>query len=1111
MIRKISLIFVILLPIILFADQSFINHEIKATVTPDEHYIKVVDKITIPADLVTDDLTFLLVKGMKLKSKTPGVKIKLIDEFADSADFVQNKYSLKFKNISGSEAIFTISYKGKIYYPIKESEQYARGFSNTPGLISEEGVFLAGSTYWVPWFNDDLVTFDLTAIVPEKWDVASQGERTVHEIKKNQRIVHWTAQNPMEEIYLIAAKFSLYDYDAGAVKVMAYLRTPDENLANKYLETTAQYLEMYRDLIGPYPFSKFALIENFWETGWGMASFTLLGQKVIRFPFILHSSYPHELLHNWWGNSAYVDFDSGNWCEGITVYMADHLIKEQRGQAVGYRRSTLQEFTNYVNPDNDFPLTKFKSRYNASSAAIGYGKSMMMFNMLRYELGDELFLKGFQKFYRDNKYKFASFDDIRIAFESVTDKDYKNFFQQWVERTGAPELTINQLKVRKTNDKYNLDFTLNQIQKEPAFSLKIPVFISFKNKILEKQVEMVKKSEKFKLVFDEEPLMVRVDPQFNVFRKLNDLEIPPALSKIFSSDEIAIILPSQASEKQKVNYKKLASIWSEDKKKKVEVVFDNEISEIPGDKSLWIFGKENKFSPLFKNCVEKFDANINDETIRLGKSTYEFGENSIIVTARHPKKSSSVIGLLTIENQEAVAGLVRKLIHYGKYSYLVFQGNEPTNIGKGQWQAVNSPMNAELYKKTPEKIALDLPKREPLARLAPVFSSDRMMKTVEYLASEELEGRGLGSAGIEKAADYITKKFQSAGLEPGADNGTFIQEWKDVIDKKGNKGSLKNIIGIIPGTNKAMENESVIVCAHYDHLGYGWPDVRKGNEGKIHYGADDNASGIAVITELAQILGKSLKPQRTIIFVAFSGEENGLKGSEYYVKNMKGFPAKKIIGVLNLDTVGRLGKNKLLILNASSAREWKFMFMGTGYVTGVNAEIVTQELDASDQMSFINAGIPAVQFFSGPNRDYHKPTDTFDKIDVGGMVKVASFVKECILYLAEREDALTFTGSNKKAVKSKSGKKGRRVSAGTMPDFTFSGEGVRIGGISEGSPANKAGLEKGDIIIKMGDIEIVDLRGYSNALKTFSPGDSVDLVYIRNGKKSFTKITLTEK
>src|SRR5512146_1143049 len=313
----------------------------------------------------------------------------------------------------------------------------------------------------------------------------SQGMRAAR--TKNGARVRWESPDPQEEIYLIASRFTTYEKKSGTLSGMVLLRTPEKELADRYLDATIRYIDMYSNLIGPYPYTKFALVENFWETGLGMPSFTLLGEQIIRFPFILNSSYPHELLHNYWGNSVYVDFKTGNWCEGLTAYMADHLIAEQRGQGDEYRRTTLQKYTDYVRSSNDFPLKEFGSRYNASSEAIGYGKSMMMWNMLREMIGDENFIKGFQKFYRDNKYKSASFNDIRLSMESVTGKDLKQFFSQWVDRTGAPELSISRVGASMENGKYRLHFSLKQIQSEDAYNLEVPIAVSF-----EKSVEMKK-------------------------------------------------------------------------------------------------------------------------------------------------------------------------------------------------------------------------------------------------------------------------------------------------------------------------------------------------------------------------------------------------------------------------------------------------------------------------------------------------------------------------------------------------------------------------------------------------------------------------------------------
>jgi hypothetical protein len=1129
MIKKI----VFLLAVISFSTAVFagsiIHHKLSVTIDPASHLLDVVDEITIPADQTKSKMYFLLNGDLEISSETPGVTIELEqggvraedlgmdrEDFEPSAEFRQNKYALNFANEIKDELTFTLKYGGVINYPIKQiGEEYARGFSQTPGIIDEEGVYLGGSTYWVPWFNDNWISFELTTTMPKGWSVVSQGKRTKNDLMNEMQTSVWNSPEPMEEVYLIAAIFTEYSESAGAIDVMAFLRTPDETLANKYLEATAQYLEMYRKLVGPYPFTKFALVENFWETGYGMPSFTLLGEQIIRFPFILNSSYPHELLHNYWGNSVYVDFKTGNWCEGLTAYMADHLIAEQRGQGAEYRRSTLQKYTDYVKSSNDFPLKEFGSRYNASSEAIGYGKSMMMWNMLREMIGDENFIKGFQKFYRDNKFKAASFDDIRLSIESVTGKDLKQFFSQWVDRMGAPELSLSDISLSEEKGAYSLKFTLKQIQSEDVFNLEVPVAVSFEKKVEMKKITMNQKVHTYEMIFTEKPLRVQIDPQFNLFRKLHYNEIPPSLSKIFGSEDLLIILPSKADELKQEYYKSLADTWSSDSTKIIKVVSDNDISELPSDKSIWVFGTENLFANYVREALNDYDAELTGDSVRFANTSFQNNKTSFIITLRHPQNPVSVIVLLSIDNKDAVQGLARKLPHYGKYSYLVFEGTEPTNIAKGEWEAVNSPLEAwvgTVDKSRPAIVLTDLPKREALATLDPVFSSERMMKTVEYLASNELAGRGPGTDGINKAADFIEEHFKNAGLLPGGDEGSYFQIWNEVVDAQGTKAPVKNIIGIIPGTNPDLNDESVIVCAHYDHLGLGWPGANKGNEGKIHPGADDNASGIAVMLEMAELLGKTLKPQRTIIFIAFTCEESGLIGSKYYVKNMKRFPANKVIGVLNFDTVGRLGEKKLLVLSSNSAREWKFIFMGASYVTGVESEMVTQDLDASDQRSFIEIGVPGVQIFSGANEDYHKPTDTPDKIDAAGMVKVAMFAREGILYLADRIEPLTFQGQINSETKNNQAPTGeRKVSTGSVPDFAFSGEGVRIADLSSDSPAAKAGLQKGDIIIMLGQYKVTNLSDYSNALKNFKPGDIVEMTYLRDGKEKKTQIELMAK
>jgi hypothetical protein len=351
-----------------FAQQEYLHHKIEARVDPAGSDLQVVDEILVPAGFFSDQIVFCLNVNLAVETADAGAGLELLDsgEQADDPGMDRDvsanvsKYRYVIPGDPSEARKITLRYSGKINYQISSSgPEYARSFSESPGIISEEGIYLAGSTYWIPHFDSRLYSFEMKAELPSGWKSVSQGERTGSTSQNDHHIDEWDFPHPAEEVFLIGARFTEYSFSAGAVEAMAFLRTPDEVLANKYLETTAQYLEMYRKLVGPFPFTKFALVENFWETGYGMPSFTLLGPKVIRFPFILHSSYPHELLHNWWGNSVYVDFEEGNWCEGLTAYLADHLISEQRGQGAEYRRTTLQRYTDYVNSNNDFAVREF--------------------------------------------------------------------------------------------------------------------------------------------------------------------------------------------------------------------------------------------------------------------------------------------------------------------------------------------------------------------------------------------------------------------------------------------------------------------------------------------------------------------------------------------------------------------------------------------------------------------------------------------------------------------------------------------------------------------------------------------------------------------------------
>jgi aminopeptidase N len=1100
----------------MYAQDVVFHHELTVSLDPATSKLVVNDTITIPESADLSSLTFSLHDGLSPQSLTDGVTIEqssdetgAADKGMDQEDYtsvIQSNHYRILTDAGSRSKTLALSYAGEINHPVKQANQeYARGFSQSPGLIDPQGVYLSGSTNWIPSFDEEYVTYKLTVRSPNGWRSVSQGKRTGFAEQDNHQVDTWEVDTPTEEIFVIAAQFTEYEYAMGNVKAMAFLREKDDGLANKYLETTAQYMEMYRGLVGPYPYSKFALVENFWETGYGMPSFTLLGPQIIRFPFILHSSYPHELLHNWWGNGVFVEFETGNWCEGLTAYMADHLIAEQRGTGADYRRATLQGYTDYVTVENEFALKDFLSRSNASSSSIGYGKTAMMWDMLRADVGDENFKRAFQKFYRENKFRRASFDDIRLAFEDVSGKELGPFFDQWVKQAGAPELTINDVQVVKEHDIYNVELELAQIQPGQVYKLSVPVVIYTTDEAKREVAEMDTARQIYTFNLESKPLRLEVDPRFNLMRRLDYREIPPSLSKMFGAEKTLMILPSKAAAAELAKYEQLSSIWKGERGDEFEIKLDSEIKELPTDRSIWVLGWNNLWQSAVETGLKPYDAEIGKTSVRFGTASHNAAENSFVIAMRHPKNPDLALSWLTAHDAEAVAGLARKLPHYGKYSYLGFTGSEPTNSEKGQWPAVGSPLAVNLadYSQTLPQ----LEKRPALAMLAPVFNASRMEKDIQALADDKMQGRGIGTAGLDAAAEYIAGQFREAGLEPAGDNGSYFQSFK-VTGEDGKDLTVRNVLAVIPGTKQDWEAESVVLSAHYDHLGLGWPDAKTGNRGKIHNGADDNASGVAVMLELARTLGKSMEPSRSVVFAAWTAEEAGLLGARHYVNNMQRYPAKKAMGNLNIDTVGHLEENKLLVLGSTSANEWKFIFMGASFVTGVQTEMPTQDIDSSDQVAFIEAGVPAVQFFSGASPDYHQPGDTVDKLDFNGLVKVAAIVREGVEYLAERPEPMAFKGSTKKPGETKPTGGERRASTGLMPDFAFSGKGVSIGAVGDDTPAKNAGLLKGDVITAINGTKVENLRAYSDMLKKLAPGDVIDVTYTRDGTEQNTSLTL---
>jgi hypothetical protein len=622
-------------------------------------------------------------------------------------------------------------------------------------------------------------------------------------------------------------------------------------------------------------------------------------------------------------------------------------------------------------------------------------------------------------------------------------------------------------------------------------------------------VAMDVKQQTFALDLDAPPTRVDIDPQFDLFRKLAVAETPPALTRLFGAEDLLVVTPDQAPAGLKAAWQVFAEDMSHMGPERVKIVRDSELDALPADRAVAVLGWRNRFTPEMQKQLARHPVEFKADTIRTATETTPRSQHAFAWVTRgiagDGATEASVRALITTDLAGALPGLGRKIPHYHRYSYLGFAGEEPENVLKGRWPVTDSPMSVALEA---DAVPARLPKASALIEPVTPFDAGLMMDTIRYLSDTRLEGRGLGSDGLEQAGGYIAEAFKKAGLEPAGDNGSYFQ----VFSAEGEDGGLKqlkNVVGVIPGAHPQRASENLVLGAHYDHLGLGWPDVRAQNRGRVHPGADDNASGIAVMLELARVLGPRMKPDRSIVFVAFSGEEAGRAGSRHYVRSSDTYPVARSIGMLNLDTVGRLFDRKLMVLGAETASEWPHIFRGIGFVTGVQTAMVSEPLDASDQISFHEAGVPAVQLFTGPHTDYHRPGDTADRIDADGLLKVAEVSKQAIEYLASREQPMTSDLQGAKTVQRKGGS--RKVSLGSIPDFTYQGGGYRLEGVVPGSAAEQAGLEKMDIITAIDEQEIEGIRSLSTILKRLEPGQTIVIDFLRNDQKQRTRATVQGK
>jgi len=677
------------------AEHELLHYEIVVALDPEGHRLEARAAITVPPGYPR---RFTMALHGGLAPRSGGSEVVIVPA-ADGGHPGPRELETFTVSLPPEVDTFVVVYGGKIHHPLDFAGQdYARGVRYTPGRIDPEGIYLGPGAFWYPQplQRDHFSSFRLRVQLPPGWMAVSQGRRQSPrpEVAGNETV--WEELNPQQGIFLVADHYTVYEDEADGIATMAFLRQPDPELARRYLEATVRYLRLYSEMLGPYPYAKFALVENSWESGFGMPSFTLLGSRVIRLPFILNSSYPHEILHNWWGNGVFTDYASGNWNEGLTAYLADHLLMVEQGRGGEYRRGVLQKYADYAAGGRDFPLRAFTARHSPAGEAVGYGKGLLFFHMLRRELGEDAFWAGLRHFYRTNLFRIASFGHLQKSFETVAQRRLDDFFAQWLERTGAPELEMSRVTLEPEEGQgWRLKAIFSQRGPAPPYRLRLPVSVTLAGEAKPRrfQVPLSGSEVSWQASFQQQPLRLELDPDFELFRRLDRREIPPAFSRLYGSENTLLVILPSGEEELLPAYRELATALGRFGSAQVEIVLDRELAELPAARDLVLLGWQNRFqSRVAQELPPLAAALLADESLRIGATVFAKAGHAFALALPHPENPAATMGWIALDQPAMLPGLIRRLPHYHRDGALVFAGDDANNILRHQWPAPDSPL-----------------------------------------------------------------------------------------------------------------------------------------------------------------------------------------------------------------------------------------------------------------------------------------------------------------------------------------------------------------------------------------------------------------------------------
>jgi len=632
-------------------------HDLTVYLNPDTRSLKVTDRMTVVADGVlrirlspSFYVTALRLDGRMVNAMMkPGEMLLRLPEG-------RKPYEL------------LLEYNGQLP-GLPDDMQAASGplFFTDPS-----GSFIPGASGWIPDLGKDLFTYKATLYTPPLHKAVVPGKLLEEETTERRYKAVFEMLQPADDISLFAGPYNVAERMHKGLRLRTYFMPDMKGLAEGYLSKTAEYIDLYSQWIGPYPFSEFSVVAGPLPVGYGFQGLTYMGANVLRLPFIKDSSLGHEILHNWWGNGVFTDYADGNWAEGLTTYMADYafLLRQSSEKARERRLAWLRDFA-ALPPERDAPPRSFTSKGHTASQVIGYNKVAFLFHMLRNRLGNETFDKAIKGFWRNHRFTRASWDDLKAAFEQASGQPLDNYFKQWLDRKGAPRLSL------VTAHSSGGSVTVTLAQSEPVYDMKLPLTVTLTNGEEIKFFEHLKTANAtFKLQVSGTVNSLAVDPAFDIFRHLAEGEAPPILRDVTLAKN-ALVFLTDTEVKTRETARRLALRMMDLRPRFADTETDLNVNH-----PLLVIGLEETVTPfLARNGI----SGPPEQITGLGTARAWVGKNT----------NGIAYAIVAAKDSESLEAILRPLPHYGRSGYIAFKGRQ--TVTKGTTTTNDTPLQITFH------------------------------------------------------------------------------------------------------------------------------------------------------------------------------------------------------------------------------------------------------------------------------------------------------------------------------------------------------------------------------------------------------------------------------